>query len=231
MGLRCIVIEDQLHAQKVLQKHIDNVPHMELEGVFTNAPEALAVLNNKKIDVIFLDIDLPQINGIDFLKSIPQDSFTIITTAYSEYAIEGFNLTVTDYLLKPISFERFLQAISKVNEKKTYIKSATVPEDAFLFAKDGHTIIKIYLKTIKVIKADNDFTLLFLEEKKLLLSYSLKFWQETLPQMNFFRCHKSYIVNIDKISKIIGNTIYIDKDRIPIGRTNKEALLKKINPL
>ncbi|MEL7120856.1 MAG: response regulator [Bacteroidota bacterium] len=132
MGLRCIVIEDQLHAQKVLQKHIDNVPHMELQGVFTNAPEALAVLNNKKIDVIFLDIDLPQINGIDFLKSIPQESSTIITTAYSEYAIEGFNLTVTDYLLKPISFERFLQAVSKVRENKIYFKNASSCDIALL---------------------------------------------------------------------------------------------------
>lgn len=230
MELSCIIIEDQLQAQKVIQKHIENIPYLKLENVFTSALEATVALKEKKIDIIFLDINLPRINGIDFLKSIDQDSSVIITTAYSEYAIEGFNLAVTDYLLKPISFERFFKAVSKVAfAHKT--KQGFIDQDRqeFIFAKDGHTIVKIYLEDIKIIKSDTDFTVLFLKERQLLLSYSLKFWQGVLPKKMFFRCHKSYIVNLEKISKIVGNSIYIDKEIIPIGRTSKEALLEKIN--
>lgn len=230
MTLNCIIIEDQLQAQLVIKNHIEKIPHLKLLGTYTNALEATPMLKSNNIDLVFLDINLPRINGIDFLKSVDNPPSIIITTAYSEYAVEGFNLAVTDYLVKPISFERFLTAISRVNKNSDVTDESDMSlSKEFIFAKDGHSIIKIYLKDIKIIKSDTDFTIVILENRQLLLAYSLKFWEGVLPKTKFFRCHKSYIINIEKISKIMGNTIYIQKNMIPIGRSNKDALLKKIN--
>ena len=229
MEYNCIIIEDQLQAQKVLEKHIVNVPHLNLLGTFTNAIDAIEVLKSREpVDILFLDINLPKLNGIELLKLTNPKAHVIITTAYSEYAIEGFELDVCDYLLKPISFERFFKAVSKVIYKEHAKKEIDVNRE-FIFAKDGHDIIKIYLDDILYVHSDSDFTKVTLKEKSYLLSYTLKFWQSVLPKEFFFRCHKSYIVNIKAIDKISGNLIFVDKDKIPVGRTSKELLLKKIN--
>ncbi len=229
MEYNCLIIEDQLQAQKVLQKHIANVPHLQLLGTFTNAIDAIEFLKSgNRTDILFLDINLPKLSGIELLKLSNLDTQVIITTAYSEYAVEGFELDVCDYLLKPISFERFFKAISKVVYANQTV-SEKEGEKEFIFAKDGHDIIKIYLSDIRYVNSDSDFTSVKLVNKTYLLSYSLKFWQGVLPKESFFRCHKSYIVNIEAIDKISGNLIYIGEDRIPVGRTSKELLLKKIN--
>lgn len=229
MSFTCIIIEDQLQAQKVLERHISNVSHLSLLGVFNNALDVVHFLkSNAQVDIVFLDINLPKLNGIDFLRTFRPKTSVIITSAYSEYAIEGFDLDVIDYLIKPISFDRFFKAISKVIYKESVITD-NLESKQFLFVKDGHNIMKVVLRNIVLIKSDSDFTTLILQEKKLLLSYSLKFWQQVLPKDDFFRCHKSYIINLRMIDKIVGNTIYINEKRIPIGRTSKEALIKKIN--
>ncbi|WP_350284403.1 LytTR family DNA-binding domain-containing protein [uncultured Croceitalea sp.] len=229
MEYNCLIIEDQLQAQRVLQKHIAHVPHLQLLGTFTNAIDAIEFLKSgNRIDILFLDINLPKLSGIELLKLSNLDAQVIITTAYSEYAVEGFELDVCDYLLKPISFERFFKAISKVVYANQTV-SEKEDEKEFIFAKDGHDIIKIYLSDIRYVNSDSDFTSVKLVHKTYLLSYSLKFWQGVLPKGSFFRCHKSYIVNIEAIDKISGNLIYMGEDRIPVGRTSKELLLKKIN--
>ncbi len=231
MEFSCIIIEDQLQAQKVLQRHIENVPYLSLTHTFTNAVEAIPFLkSNQKVDIVFLDINLPKLTGMDFLRTFHPNTAVIITTAYSDFALDSYDLEVVDYLLKPIPFERFFKAVSRVMHKGQFPEPAN-PNDSqrFIFAKDGHNIIKLYLNEIMAVKSDTDFTKLLMPRKRLLLSYSLKFWQEVLPKNQFFRCHKSYIVNIQMIDKISGNLIYIGDEKIPIGRTSKEALLDKLN--
>ncbi|OEK02891.1 hypothetical protein BFP97_15765 [Roseivirga sp. 4D4] len=233
MEFNCIIIEDQLQAQKILQRHIASVPHLTLLSTFNNAIEAMTFLQNsgEKIDVVFLDINLPKLNGLELLRNHQPEAHIIITTAYKEYAIEGFELNVHDYLLKPISFERFFKSISRLQNNKEEISTARkedYEQSKFIFAKDGHDIIKIYLASIQFVTADGDFTKLYLGNRTLLLGYSLKFWQEVLPNDQFFRCHKSYIVNIAAIDRISGNNILIGKEIIPVGRTSKDMLMKKI---
>lgn len=234
MEFNCIIIEDQLQAQKILQRHISNVPHLKLLETFNNAIAGLAYIQNsgERIDIIFLDINLPKLSGLELLKSIHPKASVIITTAFKEYAIEGFELQVFDYLLKPISFERFFKSVSRLVSETSNTKTNEAEEQnsaEFIFAKDGHDIIKIFLSDILFVSADGDFTKLSLVGKNLLLGYSLKFWQEVLPKDKFFRCHKSHIVNLRSIDRISGNNILIGNEIIPVGRTSKETLLKKIN--
>lgn len=233
MAIHCIIIEDQLQAQKILQRHIDNVPHLSLLATFNNAIDAMAFLQSseEKVDVVFLDIHLPKLSGLELLRDHQPKAKIIITTAYKEYAIEGFELNVHDYLLKPISFGRFFKSISRLDHRLEVATPGEKENEApvkFIFAKDGHDIIKIYLSSIRYVTADGDFTKLWLGDRYLLLGYSLKFWQEVLPNDQFFRCHKSYIVNIAAIDRISGNYILIGKEIIPIGRKSKELLMKKI---
>ncbi len=234
MAVNCIIIEDQLQAQKILQRHIENVPHLNLLAIFNNAIEGMAFLQNsdENIDVVFLDIHLPKLSGLELLKNHQPSAKIIITTAYKEYAIEGFELNVHDYLLKPISFARFFKSISRLDQKTNDVYSSerdSHPPAEFIFAKDGHDIVKIYLAHIRFITADGDFTKLWLGDRYLLLGYSLKFWQSVLPGDQFFRCHKSYIVNTRAIDRVSGNNILIGKEIIPVGRNSKEMLIKKIN--
>lgn len=226
MSISCIIIEDQAPAQRVLKKYISDISSLELKETFSDALSALEYLKKNPIDLIFLDIHLPKVSGIDFLKILSPRPKIILTTAFSDYAIEGYELEILDYLLKPFSFERFLKAVSKVIyqdfEKIETINSATTPEKDFLFIKSGHHYLNIKTSDIKYIKSEGDYTCIYLLESKHLVSETLKEWQEELPSSLFCQIHKSYIVNIRFVSKISGNLAYIEEEKIPIGRSYKD---------
>lgn len=232
--INCIIIEDQSPAQRILKKYIQDVETLELQASFSNAIQALEFLKTNVVELIFLDIHLPKISGIDFLKAMQNPPHIILTTAFPDYALESYELSVIDYLLKPFSFQRFIKAIAKIPEKTTSTSKSKNQEKApefaaFLFIKSGYEHIKISVHDILYIKSDGDYTELFLPQKKYLSSEPLRYWEERLNKSQFVRTQKSFIINTLKIEKVVGNQVYLPNDRqVPIGRAYKEAFLKKI---
>jgi DNA-binding LytR/AlgR family response regulator len=232
--INCIIIEDQSPAQRILKKYIQDVETLQLQASFSNAIQALEFLKTNVVELIFLDIHLPKISGIDFLKAMSNPPHIILTTAFPDYALESYELSVVDYLLKPFSFQRFIKAIAKIPEKATSTSNSKsekkAPEfAASLFIKSGYEHIKIRVHDILYIKSDGDYTELFLPQKKYLSSEPLRYWEENLNKDQFVRTQKSFIINTQKIEKVVGNQVYLSNDRqVPIGRAYKEGFLKKI---
>lgn len=223
--MNCIVIEDQLPAQRILKKYIQDMGTLTLQAAFTDALEAIQFLTTQDIDVIFLDIHLPKLSGIDFLKTLKNPPQIIFTTAFSEYALEGYDLNVVDYLLKPFSFQRFVQAVQKVKQTNTSENIAQTPAE--LFIKSGYEHIKIKITDILHIKSDTDYTEFVLENKKILSTEPLRYWEQTLKNSAFVRVHKSYLINTSKIEKVSSNQIYLGTATIiPIGRAYKDDFFK-----
>ena len=226
-----VIIEDQLPAQRILKKYILDYESLQLEAVFTNALEAIEFLKTNEIDLIFLDIHLPKLSGIDFLKALKNPPKVIFTTAFSEFALEGYELNVVDYLLKPFSFQRFVQAVSKVETNNQPVTGPNGDAENLkkdIFIKSGFDHIRIKIDDIVYIMSDADYTEIHLENHKHLSSETLRFWEQSLPSQQFSRVHKSYIVNTDKVMKVSGNQIYLEKKKIiPIGRAYKNGFLKR----
>ncbi|MBT30555.1 MAG: DNA-binding response regulator [Thalassobius sp.] len=229
----CIIIEDQPPAQRILKKFSEDIGTLNLKGIFSDAIQAMTFLRNNKIDLIFLDIHLPKLSGIDFLKTIQNPPHVILTTAFAEYALESYEFNVVDYLLKPFSFERFVKAISRVPVEK---QEATVTTEQgknslfsdVLFLKSGYEHFKITINDIIYIQSDADYTEVFLKDKKYLSTETLQHWIELLNPNQFVRVHKSYIINATKIQKIVASKVYLtDGKEIPIGRTYKDGFIKR----
>jgi DNA-binding LytR/AlgR family response regulator len=221
--MNCIIIEDQPPAQRILKKYIDDMGSLELKGTFSDTLEAMACLKTTSIDLMFLDIHLPKISGIDFLKSLPHPPHVILTTAFPDYALESYELDVVDYLLKPFSFQRFVKAIAKVPT------DTTTPTRNELFIKSGYEYIKIPISDILYIKSDADYTEIYLDHKKYLSSESLQHWLDYLQSFSFYRIHKSYIVHLPKIEKISGNRVFLPSEHVlPIGRAYKEEFMRLV---
>ncbi len=228
--ISCVIIEDQAPAQRILQKYIGDVEALELKGVFADPLAAFEFLKKTPVDVIFLDVQLPKISGIDFLDILPKGPQVVLTTAFSDYAIQGYELNIVDYLLKPFSFQRFLKAVTKLmanmDKPSAKIESESTETQLkgkeFIFIKSGHDHFKIALKDILYIKSDSDYTEVFTEEKRIITAYSLKTWNDSLLNDTFCQTHRSYIINTEKITKISGNSLFINELLIPIGRAYRE---------
>lgn len=227
--MKCIIIEDQLPAQRILKRYIEEIGTLKLVATFSDALQAIETINSEEIDLIFLDIHLPKISGIDFLKTLAKTPYVILTTAFSDYALESYEFNVVDYLLKPFSFERFVKAVTKVATLKQAISpSATNDQSQEVFIKSGYEHIRVNLSDVYYIKSDADYTEIHLQDKKHLSSETLKNWEGKLSGQKFLRVHKSYLVNTTKIEKLLGNQIYLkDKKIIPIGRAYKETISSK----
>ncbi|MDF0707890.1 LytR/AlgR family response regulator transcription factor [Flagellimonas okinawensis] len=228
--MRCIIVEDQPPAQRILRKFIQDVPTLELVDVFSDGIKAMDFLNRETVDLMFLDIHLPKINGLDFLKSMPDPPHVILTTAFSEYALEGYDLNVVDYLLKPFSFQRFLQAVNKVNAKYEYklFKDDGTPLTE-IYVKSSHEHIKVLVKDIFTITSDSDYTEIHLKEKKILSNEPLRHWVEVLGGSQFYQIHKSHVINTKKIDRISGNLVLLSNGaKVPMGRAYKDNFLKSI---
>ncbi len=226
--MNCIIIEDQPPAQRILKKYIEDIGTLSLKATFSNAIEAMEFLKTEKVDLIFLDIHLPKISGIDFLKMMPQQPYVILTTAFSDYALQSYEFSVVDYLLKPFSFQRFVKAVSKIPAKETLSNENDKTKRKELFIKSGYEHIKINVDEIIHIKSDADYTEIHTTKKDYLSSEPLRYWEEFLDDNTFARVHKSFIINASKIEKISGNQVYLANNVIvPIGRAYKEGFIEK----
>ncbi len=215
-----------------LKNYIADVSSLELAGTHTSAIEALETLRENKIDLLFLDINLPKISGLNFLRSLNDPPQVIVTTAYPDYAHEGFDLNVVDYLLKPFSFERFLQAVSKiVSPNQPPAAAENESKQTFTFIKVDKTLQKVDFDAILYIESDRDYVKIVMEEANFMHLQTLKHWVELLPENKFVQVHKSFIINIEKVQRIIGNRIEISDNIIPIGRHYKQDLMDKIDTL
>lgn len=230
--MRCIIVEDQAPAQHILQKYISNTAGLTLEMTFCDALEAKEYLREHPTDLMFLDINLPRFSGMDFLRSEQNHPLTILTTAYSEFALESYQFNVVDYLLKPFSFERFSQAIDKVSAITLSVKQMgqvpELPTDKHVYIKSNHELLKIDRDDIIFIKSDSDYTEVVTASNKYLTSAALKDWIAKLDD-DFEQVHKSYIVNTGHLKKISHNKIYLAMGQvIPIGRAYKSHFMKKV---
>jgi DNA-binding LytR/AlgR family response regulator len=224
------VIDDEPLARRILKRYISALPTLKLEKECSNAMEAASYLLRYPVDVIFLDIKMPEISGLDFLKTLSHPPQVIITTAYSEFALEGYELSVVDYLLKPISFERFLKAINKLGktsptEQESKTDSASPVQD-FIFLKSDQTYHQVRFKNISHIQGYGNYARVVTGEGTILISETMTRLEGILPSELFIRIHRSYIINISRIKKITENKITIGEKNLPIGRTYKAKLME-----
>jgi len=225
--VRCIIIEDQAPAQRVLIHYIKDIDFLELVGVYNNSLSALEILNSEAIDLIFLDIHLPKMSGIEFLKSIMNPPRVILTTAFTDYAVQSYELDVLDYLVKPFSFERFIMAISKLHKENNEKERDSQDKQINFFIKSGFGFIKVSSIDILFIKSDMDYTEIHLFGNRILSKETLSNWQVTLKPYGFIQVHKSYIINNSHIKKVTGNEITTMNDKkVPFGRSFKESFFK-----
>ncbi|MFD2914086.1 LytR/AlgR family response regulator transcription factor [Psychroserpens luteus] len=241
--MKCIIIDDEPLAIDIIESYCQTLSKIEVISTFTNALEALDFLNNNTIDLVFSDIEMPNISGIELIKSLEgKVPYFIFTTAYTEYALEGFDLNAVDYLLKPIPFPRFIKAVNRVAEMMRLsninasinFSSATGEtsshEDDFIFVKSEYENLKIDIKKIKHIQGLKDYLKIHSEDSKPILTLmSFKEIQSKLPENTFIRVHRSFIVNVNKISSIQKNRIIIKDERIPIGESYKSMVYSRLN--
>lgn len=226
--MKCIIIEDQPPAQRILKKYLEDLGTCTLVGTFSDPLKALVFLQQEPVDLLFLDIHLPKMSGIEFLKSLPYKPRVIFTTAFPEYALEGYELDVVDYLLKPFSFQRFVKAMGKVPRQDFLHESHPYDAKKECFIKVGYEHVRIAFEDIQYLMADGDYCEIVLSEKKHLSSDPLKKWVEMLDDMVFIRVHKSFILNSKRIDKISGNQVFMNNGKvIPIGRAYKDAFLDR----
>lgn len=232
MKLNCLVVDDEPVARKGIAEYVSEVDFLMLAGQCENALKASVHLSQQRIDLIFLDIQMPKLSGIDFIKSLTLPPMVIFTTAYSEYAVEGYSLDVVDYLVKPITFERFLKASQKALEVYSLKKAAATHEpdsrpDHF-FVKCDSKFEKIFYKEVLYIEAMQNYAMIHTQNRKLITYITMSGLESQLPADRFLKVHKSFIVAISHIKALEGNEILIGNTRIPISRNLKDYVLGQI---
>ena len=234
--INCVIVDDEPVARNVLETFVAKIPNLELVKSCKNAMEAFEVANQQKIDILFLDINMPDISGLSLAKSINQKAKIIFTTAYREYAVDGFNLKAVDYLLKPISFDRFLQSIHKYFEGVSFIDSEikiekSVLKNDFIFVRSDRKMIKINFDEIQYVESLSDYIKIHSVDKTITTRETISNIETKLPAKNFLRIHRSYIVNLKKMNSYTNEFVEIGKNAIPISRTYKENVLKKLTEI
>jgi DNA-binding LytR/AlgR family response regulator len=233
----CIIVDDQEESVNLIKDHVGNIPGLELIFSTTNSVEALAFVDETRPDIIFLDIEMPEMNGIDVIEvlkekwgnSIPR---IVFITGYNEYALDGYDLGISDYLLKPVTFKRFKKAVDRIIIS---LDSRNIPDSniGFLFVDSGNQKTKLNFSDILYIEGARNYVTVFTHEKRYMLYRSLKSLIDILPSNDFIRIHKSYLISIDKITSLNDNKIAIDVNskevRLPIGSTHKKEVFKKLN--
>jgi len=235
MRLKCLAVDDEPYALDVLETYIQKIDDLELVAKCTNAIDAFNLIQKEKIDVLFLDIQMPKLTGIDFLKNITNLPQVIFTTAYRDYALDGYDLNITDYLLKPFSFERFLKAINKV-----YLNSQTqdsninqikdeAKEQNIIYFKADKKMLKVWLDDIFYIESMKDYVFVKTLKREIISYQKISFLDEKLPGHKFLRIHRSFIIAVDKIEAFCATHVDVAGKEIPIGRNYKNQVLKKLN--
>jgi DNA-binding LytR/AlgR family response regulator len=231
MKLKCIIIDDEPIARKVLQEFVEEIDYLELAGQAENPLKAITLLNSDDIDIIFLDINMPKINGIDFIKSTKTTASVIMTTAYAEYAAEAYGLDVLDYLVKPIAFDRFLKACNKAKEIREFKKIKQVKAnkiDDHFFIKCNNQIEKVFYEDLIYAEAMLNYVMLYTNSKKMIVYVTIKSLEEQLPADMFIKVHKSFIVNRSKIRSIEGNILDIGNEKITISQNLKDKVISEV---
>ena len=226
---KCLIVEDEPLAAEVLEDYIGQVPFLELKGICSDAIYALEILQKQKIDVVFLDIHLPRVKGLDFIKMLKNRPQIIVTSAYRDYALDGYELNVLDYLLKPINFNRFLMAVTKLKSQsvaEVVVASQGIsPERAHLFININKKRVKIYLDEILYIESKREYISIVTKDRSYLTKFQLSEIEELLASNNFIRVHRSFIVAKNKIDAFTASDVEIAGQQIPIGRSYKELVL------
>lgn len=236
MTLKCIIVDDEPLALVVLEKYISRISSLELMEKCSNAIEATNYIHNNPVDLIFLDINMPELSGVEMLKSLQHQPKIIITTAYSEFALDGYEFGVADYLLKPIKFDRFLKAVNRVIDSitKAIPSNNSIPEVAvdngnYIFLKQDQEVFKVKTADILYIEALGNYLQVYTLEKKIITRETMCDFEKRINGERFIRIHKSFIVNISKIEKISNNHVFIAARQISIGTTYKSELMKRLN--
>lgn len=233
MSIRCLIIDDEPPARDVLRRYIEELPLLKLRGECGNAIQAISFLQNEPVDLLFLDIRMPQLNGIDFLKTLKHPPRVIFTTAFSEYALEGYELDVVDYLMKPVRFDRFLKAINKAfpaNELKQIMHEPTANtekfSEAFVYFRADRKMVKVLLSDILYIESMKDYVKVFTGSGTIITKQSISSVETMLPEKKFIRTHRSFIVSVDKINSFTNELLEIGRAEIPIGKLYRNSVLK-----
>ncbi|MBY5958428.1 LytTR family DNA-binding domain-containing protein [Membranicola marinus] len=228
--INTIIVDDEPLAQEILETYLESYEDFELIGTCKNAMEANKLLKDNKVDVMFLDIQMPQLNGIDFLKILDNPPLVVFTTAFKEYALEGFELDALDYLLKPISKDRFSKAIDKIRAELG--KSSEAFEDS-IFVKSDKKLHRLFYDEIFFIEGLKDYVIIKTAQSRIVTLQTMKSLEVKLPHRSFMRIHRSYIINLDKIKSVIGNNVEIEidgkKSKLPIGKIYRDDLLDIVN--
>nr|MBD3621697.1 response regulator transcription factor [Sunxiuqinia sp.] len=231
--IRCILVDDEPVAREVLENHLAKIDTVQVMARCKSALEAFQVINSEKVDLIFLDINMPEISGLSFARSINKHIKVIFTTAYREYAVDGFDLQAVDYLLKPISYERLLQAINKYRDEnapaKNYEPVEIMPERSdYFFVRADRKMIKIDFAEIRFVESLSDYVKIHLTDKTVVTRETITNIEAKLPQKDFIRTHRSFIVSIRNIDSFTGESIEMGKKQIPISRSYKKEVLQKL---
>lgn len=235
--VKVLIVDDEPLAAEVLESHMGKFPHLQLEGQCRNADEAIAFLNEHQVDVIFLDIQMPQTTGIEFMKQIESKRIPVVfVTAYPEYAVEAFNLEALDYMVKPVSLDRFRQSIERLEEllrlKKSNEDDNVKMENGHIFVKADSKFVKLGYDEILYVEAFADYVKIYTSinpDKRIITLQTMKNMENTLPADKFVRVHRSYIVSISKVTALSGTDVHIDKKSIPIGKNYKEGFFQAMD--
>ncbi|HMJ68192.1 MAG TPA: LytTR family DNA-binding domain-containing protein [Cyclobacteriaceae bacterium] len=228
--MKCIIIDDEPLAIEILESYVARIDELELTGTFRNAIAAFSFIQQNPVDLIFLDIEMPKLSGIEFLKTLKNPPKVIITTAYRDYAIEGFELEVIDYLLKPIPFERFLKSVGKVLARiETPAQPQVSAQDSFIYFKVDKKMVKTRIADILYIESIKDYVKVRTAEKEIITQQKISYLDESLPRQQFLRIHRSFIVNLDRIDAYTATDVEINKFKVPIGRNYKADVMKVLS--
>jgi two-component system, LytTR family, response regulator len=229
MTLNCIIVDDEPIARDILRTYISQVPYLNLAGECSDAFEAMQMINRLTVDLIVLDINMPRLNGLDMLRTLKKYPAIIITSAYPEYALQGFDLAVTDYLLKPFSFARFVQATEKVVQQgQSAGQLSSRPEkDDFIIVKSDKKLRKLFFNEIRYVESYGNYIFIYCAAERIMSKQTLTQFEAQLPDDNFIRIHKSYIISMKAIKFFEGNEISIGEKKLPVGKVYRNDLLKK----
>jgi DNA-binding LytR/AlgR family response regulator len=233
-SLPCIIVDDEPIAREILQEYVQRDDRITLLGSYATAGDALKEINIRRPRLVFLDIKMPQVSGFEMLRSMPKHPFIIFTTAFREYAVEGFDLNAVDYLLKPFSFERFLQAVNKVfvlhtaETAEPAVSNVTDESGKYIFVKSEGKFIRINMDDIFYIEALKEYVRIFTTEGTLVVYQTMQNLEEKLPPDQFFRIHRSYIIGVRHIKAIEGNSVLVHKTQLPVSRYIKEQFMRNV---
>lgn len=227
MKLKCLIVDDEPMARKGLEEYVRDISLLEFVGSCENALKANEFLQTHTVDLMLLDINMPHLSGIEFLKSLERPPLVIFTTAHPDYALESYSLDVLDYLVKPIMFERFQKAVQKAWDYQS-LRASSQPSPDYFFIKCDHVFEKVHFNDVLYVEAMQNYCVLHTSARKLIAYITLTGLEEKLPKNNFLKVHKSFIVNLEKITALDGNDLFINKAQIPVSRNLKEEVMKRV---